>query len=235
MLLACRGVLSRHEEEDEEPAEVSFIQDVAIGTAAANTTTPTLTVGGGVTTTSGNILILRFCCANRDVASIADSKGNTWQIDYTYHHNVYIMFASCKPSTQLTTGDTITVTLSGAVTLNHGGCIEEWSGMDQTTWFRGHDSGWYQAGTGTTRQTTGVMAGAGDLVLGLWVAYVGSETVTPDTGYANSHTVSTGVNSLSYCIEQIQQVVPSGGSYAPYATSTNNVHSEGFAAYYGAA
>jgi hypothetical protein len=216
---------------DDSGTAVAFVQEVAKGTASGTTTTPTLTIGAGITTTPGNHLLLRLGL-NKQPTGITDSQGNTWTLDHVYNRNQWTGFASCKPATPLGAGDTIVITMAASNAI-HTAVVEEWSGLDPDTWYGGGDDGWFQAGSGTSRQVSEALTvPAGGVVFGAWTAQTGSETVTPGTGFSLAHSPYVNLNGVSYSLETVQAIDSgSGSSYQPSATGAS-VHSEGCAAYY---
>jgi hypothetical protein len=118
---------------------MAFVQEVASGANASNSATLVLTLSG-ITTTAGNHLILgcgtNYACT---LNSVADSRGNTWQVDKVAtdvapNDKSSVAIASCKIAAgkALVNGDTITLTFSSSI--RHGARVWEFSGLATTSW-----------------------------------------------------------------------------------------------------
>lgn len=119
----------------------AFVQKVCSGPTPLSGNVFTFTVDSGVTTTAGNAVILSVrLFGGSKIASITDSRGNTWQLDNNSPvpdsgSNALVASAVMGSSTFLRAGDTISVTGTGGgnngVPNPQGGAVE-FSGLDTT-------------------------------------------------------------------------------------------------------
>lgn len=105
------------------------------GSAAINPTIGTVTR----TVLVGEVIVIGAATSSgRGITSVADSKGNTWTIPRTPDHNgttVTSTFAVCKVTTQLVSGDTITMQHGG--TVSHGIQAHGFANVDLPTQLAG--------------------------------------------------------------------------------------------------
>jgi hypothetical protein len=143
----------------------AYVQKIATG-EIASTTTLTLTVG--VTTTAGNtVLIATAIGTSHQITGATDSKSNTYVVDVqgTTGHSAGIVRALL--ATALVSGDTITLTASGASTVPFEAAALEYSGIASTSPLDG--STVIHALTGSTITTATVTPTAsGDLWFSAW-------------------------------------------------------------------
>ncbi|MFD1145982.1 hypothetical protein [Saccharothrix hoggarensis] len=118
-------------------APLSWVKNV--GTAGSvSTTATTLSVSvpaGGVA--AGRLLVVRFAAYGygTGVVSVADSRGNTYQLDLSHNGSslgINAMF-SCRTTTALLAGDLITVT-HPADQEHYALAVDEFSGAHPTAW-----------------------------------------------------------------------------------------------------
>jgi microcystin-dependent protein len=123
---------------------ISYVQRVASRGSSSAATTLVATLGS-ITTTVGHHLILQ-AVGGAIISSVADSKGNTWQVDKTDASGTERpSIASSKLTTALIAADTITVTWASS---NQGAfVVDEFTGLNATTWF---DKGHGASGTSTS-------------------------------------------------------------------------------------
>ena len=225
--IARRGSLAAARQAQLASGTITFVQEVVQEHATGSTATPTATLA--VNTTVGNFLILRFT-GNASLNSISDSKGNTWQIDNLAHNNLYLAIASCKLTTALQSGDTITANMA-ATTSFHGFVADEWGGLNTSTWYGGAST--LFSATSTSRTTNSIAVGPKNLVIGLWGVGAVETAWTPDSG-AGYQSFNTPVLTTagSWALEGGYLIDSgSGGAYSPDATGVSHNYN-GFAAYY---
>jgi hypothetical protein len=209
-----------------------FVQEVARGHNASNSATLVLTLSG-VTTTVGHHIIL---VAGQEYAghlnSVADSKGNTWQVDADYSDTpgsdkVAIFVASCLIATSkaLVNGDTITLTFSLATT-THAAVASEFSGLTSTAWFD-KKAGYTSQGATATASDSGATATtstATELLIGTtgidkqnWPTFV-AEVLSPTWSLITKEWLSANW----FGIQPMYREVSSTGAYHAKGTWTGS-------------
>jgi hypothetical protein len=205
---------------DPNPA---FVQQVAAAGNAGSGATVVLTLSG-VTTTTGNHLIVCAAIRAGALSSVSDSKGNTWQVD----ENVEVAgagagIASCKITTPLVNGDTITVTITGGTGGISASCAE-FSGLAASGWADVQASaGNAVAGTAADSGAAATSAVANSLVIG---AVGHQSTVTAFTPEVLSPVWNQGTTAVStsqvQTVRPLYRVVTATGAFATKATWTSS-------------
>jgi hypothetical protein len=205
---------------------IARVQAVVSGGNAASATTLVLTISG-VTTTVGNHVIVTCVFSGTGFSSVTDSKGNTWQVDVSQPPftagNSGAGIASSKLGTALVNGDTITLTFGSSS--RAAAWVDEYSGLDATTWLdkvasvsdggvaaAASDSG----ATATTTVADELLIGA-SAVSSAFTAFA-MESLSPawvlDGSAASTGTVRT--------IENAHRIVTATGAYSAKATWTTS-------------
>lgn len=209
---------------------ISFVQNVATYTAAGAGTTST--ANSTVNTTVGNFLIMRYGNSGGfKLSGVSDTHTNPWQLDVSNGSNGAPAFASTKIITAIIIGDPITANHQSGVGTEW--VVDEFSGLDPTTWFSAASA--VKAVTGTSMTTTAVTVPANGLAIGCWGGTgVAGAVFTAGTGYTGLTTVGTSGATTVFGCFQVDS--GSGGSYAPNGTSSTTILSaRAFAAAYNAA
>lgn len=178
---------------------VAFVAERAKG--GTTSATPAISVSG---ISTGNHVIILVCIATpasgtRSVSSVADDKGNTYQIDLQTASaaggtiGIAVISAWIDPAKGAPA--TITLTMSASATVGYK--VEEFSGLASTSWLDNAASG---ACTATTAQTTPSVtpAASGELAVagGASVAAQASLT-TGNIGGSASTQAGTSRNAAS--------------------------------------
>lgn len=200
---------------------MAFVQEVG-GAGNAGATTIVITVGTptGVDTTAGNFIAVRVGTGGQGVASVADSKGNTYQVDLADNiSDPRAAIATAKITTKLVVGDTITVTLNAS---SFGAALAtEHSGWDPVTWFDKSAVGRGVAGTASDSTATTTTAQADEELIGVlghqstitgFTPEVVSPVWTARTSFASTGTIRT--------LQSMDRVVAATGTYSAKATWT---------------
>jgi hypothetical protein len=206
------------------------VQEVVAAGTAVNDTTLVLTLSG-ITTTVGNHLIL--CAASRGgvVTGVADSKGNTWQVDTTDTvTGASTGIASCKIGTALVNGDTITITNSSST--GHSASVAEYTGLATSSWF---DQSASSNGTGTAADSTATSttSQASEVVVGVVghqstvTAYV-AEVLFP---VWNLNTSAASVSTVQTVRPMYRDVIATGTFSAKSSWTTSRIWSAAVATY----
>lgn len=216
---------------------IAFVQNVASGGTSVSATTLVITVG--VTTTVGNHLCLSHVQSadpQRSISSLTDSKGNTWQID---HAPVTVaglsatgFIASCKITTALVSGNTITVVLSGNT--SQAMSCQEYSGLAAASWFDKKAEA--NDGVGSTASDSGLTAttAQADELLYTNLAHVSTvgsfawEVLSP---IWNSRTVAASTGTVR-TVRPADRIVAATGTYSAKATWTTTRDWDGIIATY---
>jgi hypothetical protein len=195
-------------------AVISFVQEVGVGNGSVSQNT--LVIDVTVTTTVGNFIIVSCAHGNSGPAiSAIDSKDSTgWQVDATsaVADPAKSSLLSRKIAIALVSGDTITVTTSGAT---FSACsAQEWSGLDTTTWFdKSSSNNNSVSSTPYDSNATATTSQADELLYGV-IAHNSTSTIIPDvqspvwderTNAASTGTVRT--------VHPVSRVVSSTGAY----------------------
>jgi hypothetical protein len=199
---------------------IAHVQQVASGGTAVNSNTLILTLSG-VTTTAGNHLLLQAAARSGGVSSIADSKGNTWQVDKAQSvTGAFTSLWSCRITTPLVDGDTITIT--NVSSTGHSASVAEFSGLASTGWA---DQVAGNTGTGTAADSTATATTARDdeLVFGI----VGHQSTV--TNYApevlspvwNQTTVGASVGTVQ-TVRGMYRIVAATGTYSAKSAWTTS-------------
>ncbi len=195
-------------------------------TVAGGSSVATQDVAINATTTATNHLVLMVgLSGGKVVSSVADSKSNTWTVHYVSGNGsqVGLGIASCKITTPLVNGDTITITPNAACFMC--AVAQEYSGLDQTTWLRtkaGNGQGWLSSTSATGGATAGNST-AGDLVIGAFSADGGTAIGTPGAGYTDE----TGIATTGTVIPMDWESKVATGGSAETATATWDGSSNG--------
>lgn len=92
----------------------AFVQSIG-SSIPADTSSPAITTSATATVGQRIVAIIGYFDNGTTVSSVADSAGNTYAIDLqTGANGMRVAFASAHVTTQLTSGGTITFTLSGS-------------------------------------------------------------------------------------------------------------------------
>lgn len=172
----------------------------------------------------GNKLILAVQGSNH-VTSVTDSKGNTWTVDsFGATGTTQASICSCTPTSALTTGDTITVTLASATAIAY--TLEEFSGLQAVA----PDT----TGTNFTASgqpaTLSVTTTGDDLLFAAWSFFTGAAlTFTPTSGWTGGQ--SAQVNSRYLIFEWIEEAAAGSYDTSGAATSTSNQNAGALVAY----
>lgn len=182
---------------------VAEIQRVASAAQTTNATAWVVTVAA--TTTVGHRVILAVeSTGGRAVASITDSRGNTWTVDQvsTNTTNVRCSVASSPLATALLSGDTITVTMTGSCQGRVGGW--EYSGIAAAA------ASVETSGTIGTSTGLSITAPAPGLVFSA-IAVGLTETFTIPAGFTERNaSQQSGGNS----VDTAERIVSTGGTVA---------------------
>ena len=210
---------------------IAYVQEFGGGNSTQETTLVINVPAGG--TTQGNFLVLGCVtgAATSYVASVADSKGNTWTVDKVSSVGRGFSICSAQLTTALVSGDTITIT-PNASTFSAAN-VAEFSGVatsapvDQSA---GH--GVSVADGDVTTGTTATLAAADELQFA-GAGRPGSTTALTDitTGMsALTNRLSTGTVRTCYTRYKLN-VGTAGVEYSGTFTATTQVHDECTVAY----
>lgn len=213
------SLTSRGGPSDPNPA---FVQQVVTGATPVNATSLVLTLSG-VTTTAGNHLILVSAMRSGSVGGVTDSKGNTWQVDESVGvASASAGVASCKITTPLVNGDTITFAMTGGdsatgIAVN----VAEFSGLSATGWADVQASAGGAAALAADSGAAASSANANALVIGV-VGHVQSVTAFAPEVLSPiwNQGPTTASSGSSQTIHPMYRVVSSVGAYACKATWT---------------
>ena len=148
---------------------VAYVQNLA---AAPIQSAAPLVLTVGANTTVGNMVVVAGrALSSRTVTSVADSRGNTWTVDFNGSATTGLGVASCVVAAgkQIVSGDTITITFSASAGTTYCGCAVEFSGQLVTAGAAVVDqTGTNSSAANTVTAVTSVgTAAAGDLVIGV--------------------------------------------------------------------
>lgn len=179
----------------------------------------TLTTGIGV---GGVAVLVHSATGAITVSSVADSRGNTWQIDRnTGGSTPGVAIASAKITTSLQIGDTITATLSAANNRRLA-TVDGWTGLDQTTWFE--TSGISTPGAGTPVAGPSItVSPVPALMYGIWDASGAITRVySAPAGWTQLFNGDNGASSSKNYLFVEWKRETTGGSVAASANSDGN-------------
>lgn len=207
---------------------VAFVQVVATG-VSASALTQVITVTATTTTVGNLVTVAARGAGGCHIASVADSRGNTWQVDVTPASvTSTASIASCivAAGKVLVSGDTITVTFSTA--LNHEVAVDEFSGVaasggqpvvDQT-------NNTHNTAAGAVTAATTVNSQAGDLALSCVGDSLNADTYTLTTADPSSGGTWVAITTTTGVAAAYQLGVASASLYSctwtPVGASTNS-------------
>lgn len=208
----------------------SLITDAwATATNATSSTTIVLTAPANGAN-AGQTLLIPVSSRGFPVGSAGDSRdatNNVYTVDITkgYNANVYISIIRCTFVTGLVSGDTITITFTGAV-FQKAASASLWSGIASSSPV---DQSVSPAGGFGSALDTGNMAAtsnANDLVFGAFAAAAGSGvTYTAGANLTALATLSTDTNGAtgnSRTVVPFYRIVAATGTYKVNATASTN-------------
>lgn len=208
------------------PAPPAGITEVQAFTTAGSSAVSPETVAITTNTTVGNHLIIMVALSGgRLVTGVTDSKGNTYTLHYTSGNGSFVgvSILSCKITTQLVNGDTISVTPNVACFMAIR--AQEYSGLHGTTHFRtdaANGQGWTNATTAATGGTTAGNSTAGDLVLGIFAGQNANNIATPGAGYTNKTGLATTGTVVT--LDWESKLATGGSTETATATWSGNEH-----------
>lgn len=174
----------------------------AVGSSTAN---PITTAGNACPVGSTIVLMADHNVVASTLASVADSAGNTWQtpLDEVSTTSQAIAFAYAKGTTvNLPIGGTITATFSGATPSGVAAiCISGASGSSPLDTHAHTQVG--LAATSATSVSTGVLAQATELVVGLVGQNAASGVVTCGGSFTQTVTNSAANGSTTICTQAV--------------------------------
>lgn len=196
-----------------------------VGKATNNSSTVTVPVTRAPSL--GNCLIVRLgfrASGAVTISSISDTQGNFYSIDSkTDAPSGHSAIAISKPGAQLTTADSITVTLSGSA--GNGACVivDEFSGLTTTI-----DKSAGGSGSTTTRGagTTAATTNANDLIVAAYAGNGQETSFTPGAGFSNFTTPFENFGTTAF-VEGQYQIVSATGAYSAPATGGFSGTTEG--------
>lgn len=156
---------------------IAFVSARGAGNNATTATTIAVTPTGTISV--GNCLIVATGQTSDTLTGVADTQGNTYQVNVTNGaNNRSTGIAHSIITTQLTTSDTITATFS-TTTTDRSITLAEFSGVLTTSPF---DQGTTAAGTGVTPDSGNISTTtAGQLLIGVFEGNSGATAYTPGT------------------------------------------------------
>lgn len=193
-------------------------------------TSITATVGAtGVAQNSLLVVTLGFGNTASPTLAVADSKGNTYQLDKSQHdatNGTNAVIYSALAATALVQNDTVTVTAT-VTTINFPIMdVYEVTGAATTSWLDGTPAG--ATGTSTSPSSGNVTtSNADDLIMGVMFFSGGATTLT--AGSNLTVLVNRQPGTKSYATEY--RIVSATGSYPANGTISNDSWSAAAAAY----
>ena len=113
---------------------LAFVQKIGDNSSSSGGTTLAITVPAGGVAQDSLIVIAAGGSSSAVISSVADSKGNTYQVDDTEATYGFAgSVATAIAATALVSGDTITITYSASVTFRTA-CAYEFSGAATASW-----------------------------------------------------------------------------------------------------
>src|SRR5215831_9540608 len=159
-------------------------------TASTGTGTTVVATLTGAVSTGNQVILGTICDTISTTVTVADSRGNTYNVDQTFNTNARTSYvASAKITTALQVNDTITVTYSGTVGSRRIACYSV-SGLDQTTWLDQHTTGNGNSASPSAGPVTTTTAN--ELLFGCSGYVNGGATYTQGTGYTKLDELSQG-------------------------------------------
>ncbi len=205
---------------------ITRVGSVGTNTSSSSGTTIAVTVGAGGVAAGDFLIVKVFWSGSTGVTltGVADTKGNTYQIDVQKGNGgsvgTYSAIVSSKIGTALVNTNTITATISATVTFRMI-TAAEYSGLDTTTWLDQTASG---TGTSTTPTSaaTATTTVADELVAGAISYNDGTaNSATPGAGCTSGCPGYTEYNELhatSKGLEDEDMIVTATGTYVADAT-----------------
>ena len=214
----------------------AWVKDVVLATALDSTPNNFQVVTTGQAVAQGNTLIVvggRYVNAAGDtIASVTDSKGNTYTVDVAGFNmggsNCQVGVASGYMTTALTASDTVTIQWTNAAATSYFfGQLVEYSSVasttpkDQTanaTGFRTQADGITSGATPTTTQ-------ADELLFGVLFVQSGTETISAGASFTMRTQSAWGGGSFVMGVED--QVVAATGAYTATGSWVTGNQTEG--------
>ncbi len=204
----------------------AWVKDVVAVVPAVDTNNK-LVITTGASVAQGDLLVVigfRYINAAGDtIASVTDSKGNTYVVDVGGQDmggGQIVGVASGYMTSALTNTDTVTITWTNASAVSYfGGQLTEYSGIATSSWTdkTASTAGFRTQANGITSGATATLAGSNDLVYGLLFVQSGSETISAGSGY----TIRSQVTSASVtAVWAPEDKVLSGSTAAQTATGS---------------
>src|SRR3990167_7261455 len=145
---------------------LAFVQKIGDNSSSSGGTTLVITVPAGGVAQDSLIVIAAGGSSSAVISSVADSKGNTYQVDDTEATYGFAgSVATAIAATALVSGDTITITYSASVTFRTA-CAYEFSGAASASWLDKVVSAGDASGTSSAPDSglTATTAQAGELI-----------------------------------------------------------------------
>lgn len=151
-------------------------------------------------TTTGNTLVLAvgLAGANKVIASVSDTQGNTWKVDKTLSDSTRsVSFASAHLTSALTTLDVVTITWSVSTSMTTNIWLQEVSGIASVHFF---DTYATQTGSANliTTGPTGTLVSTNEIAFD--VVQVASSGWTAGSNWSNPTTKTINNTHLEYQI-----------------------------------
>lgn len=184
------------------------------GSNAGLATSP-FVISPTTTVQAGTRAILVFTSgASKSVTAVTDSVGNTWTVDHVATDGTRVIsFASCQVATQITSSNTISITLSNTTNASADYWIQQVSGLATSSAFDQSHDGSGSASTAANSGNTATLAQADEFVFGA-SRTSSSTTWAKGTGYTDVTTPSRGSTSaLEYKIVSATSAVSATGTW----------------------
>lgn len=219
---------------------IVIVKLVATFYSSASSFTNIATVTSAPTTGSHLLLIAGRGLDNATITGVADSVGNTWQVDKTAGGATVttagIGLASMHITNAMTTSTTITTTFSatGARKVVY---IVEASGLAIANWFGSATALFEQTTNSTARGTSNSIAAAtaGDLILGCYAlpaVETGFTSTAPFTAWPTATGTGFFAGASAISVDANYLVTSDTSAKTPAATGARNSTYIGFAATY---
>lgn len=191
------------------------------GSLFASQTTLALTIPAGNDTVAGRTLVASYAFSGGTTAnltSVTDSKGNSWSINSVKRStsgtvNIYIAIVSCKLTTALVAGDTITFGQDTS-TSYHLGAVYEFDNIAATGRLDVTSNG--ENTTGSTAVSTAATATtiqADEIVFAATMSGDSAASLTSDAPWTDLDEIQL-VNTKTKTLRSAYQTVAATGQYA---------------------
>lgn len=209
---------------------MGYLQEVAQNASTAGVTSLVLTIPGGVTVPAGHTVVVfegAHTAASRLLSTVVDSQSNTYTVNAPSSViATHTAIGKAFLTTQLTAGDTITLTWNGA-TLSCAAIALEFSGPTNAAVDKVISGGSTTAQSSMTTNTSATTAQAIEIlvahVFSKWGSTVPSDDLTPDSPWIELPMAATSGSSSIHCsVHPMWQSVSSTGTYTASATTTGS-------------